>query len=419
MKKYIILALSIVSVGGEQQYIYNKVLEMEKRGYEVHVFSASKGPILIRGLDKFKKNTEYSELRYPPFCFRKRSVSKVIVRIISSLKECNRDSIIESVSPATAEWGEIIASTLKIKHYVFLLDEAFTISKSESMFFKWKLARNELAGMDKNTLPLLFRNYFDISENESYNFNALCSNVISDIDFDDISISVSRDDICIGSIGRLEKKFVIPMLKELSLYIAKNRNRQFVVLLIGGSESKRIIKTIKNIFSGLNNCSLHITGYIYPIPAGLVKKMTLAISTASSSLITAVDMDIPTISVDAISGRAIGILDYSTSELLYADENSPALGELLDLIINDNYCDNNPRIGLKHLSGDCDFATEMERSLSFISKNKDFHFFDTQKLKPTNFKYLIYLIIGRLTSPKFLSFLHMNLYSLFGKWRSK
>ena len=66
--KYIIFTGTITRVGGAQIYVKNKVNYMKSLGWDVYVFSALDGPVIINGLSEFK-NAIIPELNYYPNYF--------------------------------------------------------------------------------------------------------------------------------------------------------------------------------------------------------------------------------------------------------------------------------------------------------------------------------------------------------------
>ena len=416
MNKFILFAFQIINMGGEQQYCRNKLKVMSDFGYETNLFSCDEGTIFIDELKNYAPNT-IKELRYPPFCFSHRKVKKIVEYIAQKIGRCSPDSIIESVNPATAEWAELVAKRLGCKHIVFLLDEYFTISKTEYNFFWFKYLRNELMGIATQTLQMLFKKYKKLSDDESFWFDAACSNVVEDVPcnlpwYKNIEID---NHIKIGTIGRLEKGFVIPCLKETAKYIKNNNKIIFDVVLIGGSDDSKQEKNIKKIFKDVKNANLYFTGYLYPIPKDLLLLLDVCFSTAGSALITGVDYDIPTISVDTFTGQPIGILNYTTKENMYANKNnSLTISLLFDEILINKYCDSHEKLDMEKTKNDETFKLEVKRQLQFINdkKNKQ-DYFNTQELVPDSLKYDIYRFIGKVFGTKVLNFVHIKCFHFF------
>lgn len=410
VKKYIMLAFQIINMGGEQQFCRNKLLAMEKLGYSTTLFSCEKGNIVIEDLKKYSENC-FAELRYPPFCFTKKRVNRLVNKIVSLVGDCTQDSIVESVNPATAEWGELIAKELGCRHICFMVDEAFSISQTEFYFFKYKYNRKEINGTGPHTLKLLFQGYMDISEADSYFFDASCTNVVEDTRcnfewFEGFSKSKS---LKIGSIGRLEKGYLLPCLKEIKQYIL-NKKISADIVLIGGTNDKRIIKKIRKLFAKNKNINIYITNFLYPIPESLIKSIDVFFATSGSAIITAVDYDRPTISVDTFTGTPIGILNYTTDEILYSDSSSACkpMDYYLDQILFKGFCKKSAKIGMEPSKHDDNFVLEVEKQIQFTTSHQEIKYFDVSNLSPSNAKYRLYQIMGKLFGPTVLSFFHLS-----------
>lgn len=409
--KYTLVAFEIINMGGEQQYCRNKLKAMSDLGYKVNLISATDGTVYIEELKPYSKNV-FPELKYPVFCFSKRHVMRVVDHIASMIGECDNNSIIESVNIATAEWSELIAQRLRCRHVCFALDEAFTVSPSESSYLKFKYDRRELVGIAVQTLQIMFKGYYNIPDNESYFFDAACTNVLADYSYSPewLSKAKTNSSVIIGSIGRLEKGFVIPALKQIIQYIENDKENLYTIIMIGGTEDKVIEKKIKLLFKDVSNAELFITGYIYPLPISLVSSLDVCFSTASSTLITAIDIGIPTISVDTFTGQPIGILDYTTTETMYADENdTTTFRDLLDRILKDDYCKKHERKGMEGSKMDDSFITEVKRELEFVQKQKNLQYYDTTTLKPMSIKYKAYSLIGKTLGIQMLEIVRRNL----------
>lgn len=400
-------------MGGEQQYCRNKMKAMMSLGFDTYLFSCDKGPIYIDDLKKYSNNI-VEELRYPPFCFSQKKVKRTVNKIVASIGPCSNGSIIESVNPATAEWAELVAANLGCKHFVFLLDEYFTISKTEFSFFWFKYLRHELMGIAKQTLQLLFKKYTSLSEDDSFWFDAACSNVVEDIPYNEKWFQMVKNNqtIKIGSIGRLEKGFVIPCLLETAKYIKNNEKKYFDIILIGGSDEKRIYRKIAKIFKNIPNAKLHLTGFLYPIPKELVLTLDVCFSTAGSALITGVDFNVPTISVDTFTGAPIGILNYTTDENMYFNGfNKFDLSYYYDKVLVDKYCESHETLGMQPSKDDRSFIGEVIRQLEFVKKNNsETSYYDISQLSPDSKKYKVYRFLGKTMGVRALKYVHLHLF---------
>ncbi len=415
MSKFVLFAFQIINMGGEQQYCRNKLIAMENLGYSTTLVSCDKGEIYIDYLKQYKKNT-IQELRYPPFCFTKKHQKKVITKLKKIIGECDSSAVIESVNPATSEWAELFAKEVRCKNTIFLLDEGFEVSPSELDFFKYKLSRKELSGMDPHTLPTLFKNGFHEDQNDNYVFDATCTNVVEDIEYDNqIFEKVSNSDYVIGIFSRLEKGFVYISVNNIVNYANLNKDKKILLIIIGGAENKTSIKKILKVLSNKpSNLEYFITGFLYPVPLKLLKALDVSLSTAGAAIITGIDLNIPTISIDSFSGEPIGILNYTTTEIIYnKDDEKHDLSYYLNLILKDDFCSKHSKLGAGKTKSDNEFSTEVKRQLSLYMEIKELEYYDMSVVKPSATKYKLYRFIGRLFGIKVLFFIHSKiLYNL-------
>lgn len=409
MKKYVILALNITDMGGVHQYCRNKCDAVKRYGYKPLVFSGTFGDIYIPELKEFSNNI-YPELRYPPYCFTKKRVNRVINKISDTIDNKSEEVVIECLTIANSEWGELIAKKIKAKSVAFILDEQYDTSNQELDFLKFKHDRKELAGIKKQSLCILFGNKYLVPDEEQYSISALCTNVVADYDYN-VPFSKTNDTVVIGSIGRLDKGYVLQLITDLSTYFRNNVQQKYILCLVGGAPNKNIITEIKNIISTLPNVDLFITGYIYPIPKNLLNTFDVSIGTSGGANITALYERIPTISVDTHSSRPIGILNYTTKESTYANsETHQDLSYYLDEILKNHSFDYTKDLGMKAPADT--FKDEVERVMKeFVDTSFQKEYYDVAILRPVGLKYLTYSIIGKMFGANVLTSCHQKLFS--------
>lgn len=334
LNTFIILSPGIWDMGGSQMYTRNKLKFMRECSYKVNLFHSGikNGSIFIQDLIKYKSNL-ISQLNYPAYIFSKKTQGKILSKLINDF-EFSNNIIIESHSIATATWGELLATKVKAKHIIFLLSEKNSIRNLQMFdFLKFKLKRKELAGILEPSLPQLFNGWCEINDNEKYFLNAVCSNVCEDIPYSHLN-DIPKSDFIIGSIGRLNKLFLISVINELINYFTKNSNYTFTVLLIGGEAiGSNVLDNIKFKLRDLPNVKLFVTGFIFPIPNELVLFSDVFISTSSGCLVSN-SLNIPTIPIDYFDHKPIGVYGYTTKNIVYRDKEPLVdLNKLMDDIL--------------------------------------------------------------------------------------
>ncbi len=396
-------------MGGVHQYCRNKCDAVKKYGYKPLVFSGTFGDIYIPELKEFENNI-YQELRYPPYCFTEKRVNRTINKITDKIGDKNEEVVIECLTIANSEWGELIAKKMNAKCVAFILDEQYDASEQELDFLIFKHGRKELAGIKKQSLSILFRKKYIVPIEEQYSISALCTNVVADYDYK-VPFSKNSDTIVIGSIGRLDKGYVFKIIKDLCTYFKKNVHQKYVLCLIGGSPNKGIIAEIQNSMDSLTNVDLFVTGYIYPIPKKLLNTFDVSIGTSGGANITALYERIPTISVDTHTGKPIGVLNYTTRESTYASlDAQQTLSYFLDEILINHRYENAKDLGMKAPADT--FKDEVARVMKeFVNTGVQKEYYDITSLKPAGIKYGVYSIIGKLFGASALTLCHQKMFS--------
>ena len=339
MKYYLFLTSLIRNIGGGHIYTSNKISWLEEQGYNVNLFHADyrHGDIVISDLAKFEKNCSY-HLQYPAHIFGEKIRKKIVHEIYRRVPQNCSEIIIESQTINCSTWGELLAKELSAKHLIFLLSEHHRIrSAGMSEFFKFKLRRRELVGIQKKSLPILFQGWWEVPENEQYYLLAHCYNSLKEITFTDRD-KIPVMDFVIGSIGRIDKLYMINILLDIKEFVSGHLDKTFTLLIIGGSTSKRDTKRIMGIFKKVENVKVFITGLIYPIPVELVTIPDVFVSTSGSCRVSH-SLGKTTIPIDNSDFKPIGVLGVTTNNTLFRDkEDKIELGSLLeDILMRNKY----------------------------------------------------------------------------------
>lgn len=358
--KYIILTPIIKDVGGGQIYTLNKVHFLRKCGFDTYIFHAGIGKcIVIEEMHQYS-DCNIDEMKFPAQYYSRKKQDNIlnVIKDKISFKD-SHNVYIESHTVTCATWGELLAEHLCAKHIVFLLSE---YPKIESLgyfeFLKYKFERKELAGISKTSLKTLFANWITIDESKYYHLPAFCSNVLGNVEYSK-NLSVDKYDYVIGSIGRLEKPFLLQAITDLSDFANKYRDKKFLLVLIGGG-GKPIIRKIRKAVSKIENLSLHITGNIYPIPISLLAKIHVFVSVSGSCKVSA-RLGKLTVSYDVNDLKPIGIVGSTTNNTAYRaiDEPMVSLTSILeDIFIYKKYSENPQHVDVDRLN-DFDFTPHL------------------------------------------------------------
>ena len=152
MKNYIFITFSIINAGGSQLYVRNKSEYLQKNGYNVYVFSATEGSVLINGLKKYKPYIIH-DLAYSPLVLSNMTINNVLNRISESVCFDKTETIVETHSIQFGLWGELLAEKIHAKHFLYSLEESNSlpnISFLEFTTYKWR--QIAFAGIMKRSL---------------------------------------------------------------------------------------------------------------------------------------------------------------------------------------------------------------------------------------------------------------------------
>jgi ribosomal protein L10 len=388
---------TIYKAEGSQIYTWNKMRFLKEKGWDVYVLSSStNGIIMINDLSVFEKYI-IPEISFYPYLYTRKKRKIVLNKLIQAIKaEQSAEYIIETHTKQLSLWGELLASEIKGKNIVYLLNEDFgKPSKIVLDFLNYKHKRKELAGITKKSLEILFQDFKIINENEQYFLKAACTNSVENIE-NNIINNISKLDINIGSLGRLGKSYVPVMIDEIIKYAKINSNKQIQLILVGDSHDGKVEKEIIRKFQLINNLYVIFIGHIFPIPIKLFDKLDVCIGVAGSAKLCA-NNNVPTITLDVRSSKPIGILGYDTQNTIYGDQDQVyTLSEKLDdLIANYDYYKEN----INNMQVDLlDFRAEYRNHMKFINESDNrIDYYDLNvsinyiNMEEILFKFLIFL----------------------------
>lgn len=381
MKYYVLLSSVIGGIGGSIIYQLNKLNYYKKKGYVVSLFhfDINNRDIKINDL-KIYKNNYIPDFNVHPAFLPRQNLKRVVNFIKKNMSYDNQgDIIFESDGLKNFYWGEYLAKAFNGKHIIFILGEKQIIrDKYEYEFCFFKLKRNELFSISKSNTQYFFKNWLYLPLENCPALSAYCSNCLDNVDYLS-QHEIIKTDYTIGSIGRLEKPFLLKILKEIRRFTNLYVDKSFTILLIGGSDDQRYELEINKLFQHCKNVRVHITGNIYPIPIELVKLGDVYISQAGSVSVSK-KVGIPTIRCCIIDDLPISIENIRDPIITNRDETHPILNiqEVLENIL----------FKKKYTKLNIDFNSDKENDIDFsdhdnaiLKSNKDHNYYDVIKKK--------------------------------------
>lgn len=380
MKKYVFFTFAVSGIGGTQIYVRNKLLFLQKNGWDVTVISTEPiGDICVKELRPF---AEYAvpELAKNPFLLSRKKRDRIVKKIKQWIGKAD-EIVIESNFTAVNVWGELVAKELGAKHFAYLIVEDYSLSDLRYMkFYDFKYERGELAGNTQYALPQLFEGYRSIPEDKTGELTAVCYNVIEECESEHDAF-ITDADYHIGSIGRINKPFVTPMIAGVRAFAEKYPEKTIQIVLFGGSPNAEDITNVHAAIQGTPNVSIYVTGPIFPVPKHLLDKMDVFISSAGAAR-TSADAGYITITIDANDCEPIGILGYTTNDNVHRNPDIPheSTQTLLErILIEQEFSDSNPTITLSNP----DFMEMFKDHMEYLTRScKDKQYYNINKLRP-------------------------------------
>ena len=392
LNKYVFITPTIMDIGGAQTYIYSKACFLEKQGFKVVIVTSYKGE---RILNFSCPHYYYEELYFSPCEYCKKKREKIITSIIESTHvDC--DTIIESSTITMGQWAEFIAERINAKHLCYSLEENFSIKKRSLYdFVKFKSIRNELAGISEYSVGMMLKYFEHIKGKSRQYLLAASDDPIKDIDCNEVLMEQCCGvDYVIGTVGRTDKILFKVLLEKIPKYTKMHPDKRFLLIFIGGpTVNNKVLERYNS-----DNLTIVNTGYMYPIPEKLIKKLSVNIATAGSVYITAM-YDIPSISTSAMDAEAIGIFNYTTTKNLYLDDNCSEEGKnnlyhLLDSILFENYCVTHPAMGVfEYRTSEKIFDIFMGH-LDYLNKScQTVMYYNINSIRCTRYEKMVYFFI--------------------------
>ena len=130
MKKYVFMTTSLYQIGGIQCYLAEKANCLERNGWKVFVLFSSRLSVHtkcpIHTLEKYLDGN-MTAMAIPPYKMPKWMVNRTIGKMISTIGKNNGNDeiIIESHNDTSSQWGELMASRINARHYIFLMNESY------------------------------------------------------------------------------------------------------------------------------------------------------------------------------------------------------------------------------------------------------------------------------------------------------
>lgn len=289
--------------------------------------------------------------------------------------------IIETNIMSATPWGELLAKEIQAKHFIFLIQEDYSLSDLRYMkFFDFKYQRGELAANTKYALKQLFEGYRTIPDEKNGELLAICYNVVEECESEH-DAGITEADFHIGSIGRVNKPFVLPMVKDIVSFANAHKAKMIQLVLFGGSPEQN---DYDNVYAAVNktpNLSVYITGPIFPVPRHLLAEMDVFVSSAGAAR-TSADEGFITIAIDANDYEPIGVVGYTTDEIVHRNPELPhdSTQRLLErILIDKEFADKTATVAVSNP----DYMEVFKEHMEYLSQSaKSQKYYNVSLLRP-------------------------------------
>ena len=315
---YVFLGGEMSGVGGAQNYIYSKSRWLTEHGFKVFVFCKEDD----RCTYDFShcRIESMVDLESHPRLLSKQRRRAVIDSILRWVEDSS-EIVFESHTLCLAIWGEMLASKVNGRNFVYLLAEQFpSYTDRELDFLACKYNEGNLVSINKQILRNLLEHRVTDFREDYNELSAKAYPVLDDSGYDaEVAITGGGNNILL--LSRLDKTFVVDATIRLCGYIRQHPEAQFNVCYIGDGSKKRVKQILKQ-YRSLSNATVQMLGEMLPLPRKLLESFNLAISKAGCARQCALSR-VPTIMYALDKDVPIGFCGYEFHCKTTSEEASP------------------------------------------------------------------------------------------------
>ena len=320
MSNYLIITPNLCNMGGAQLYVLRRSIYLKKKGYNVFI-------VVWFDNGYFPLKTQFEdtpifvspELAKPYVLVNKKKATAAI-NSIADFVGIDKDTIIESHTFTTIEWGEIIASFYKCKHLAYPLTEesvARYIWKPGKKILRDKLKHNELYGLSDASLEIMFGNPCSPNNYVNVGFD---ERELVDKSVPSIEYEKSENDFVISTVSRLDKTYIESLVDDVIKLANKYPQQSFILIVAGGSKTGNRQSYLVNKYKQENihcsNLRVLFTGYITSLGRDLFLNSDVVVGTGLAA-INSISQSRVTIVIDERNDRALGFFGTDTNNFGY------------------------------------------------------------------------------------------------------
>ncbi len=329
---YIIVTNSMHLMGGAELYAIRRARYL-KQAHNCNVIFILKEKIEDNGFwNKEMENYKvihFPEMKKPILFFSKRESTKIVDAIFEKTGGIVNNCYIETHVIHLAGWAELLAQKIKGFNVLYFLNNMPINGRVRFYpyynFYEYKLSHNEMIGLNKALLPIIFQKKIEEKYNQYVNIGFSSKELVLKSKCDKYTLEEIKEyDFVIGTVGRLEKEYIRVLIEEVITFSVKNKTKK-IALLIGGDTPNRELREfydksyfkneeIGRIYPNLNIWHL---GYINPLGMDFFKKLDVFVG-QGTAVINAISQKVATIVISNL--KINGILGIDTDLFGYSDQ---------------------------------------------------------------------------------------------------
>lgn len=325
-ENYLILTYNVCNQGGAQLLVLRRAKYLKEKGYNVKIVVAyDNGNFLLK--EEFK-GFEIILIRDFSNTLCLQPYSKIASKIleVSKIIDPQNDGIsyIESHTVPTCVWGEVLADKFQAKHMTYLLAE---LHFSDLKFYYdrkillRKLRCREFFGVSASSIEIIFGKKYKKFSDQYINVGFDRSELMEQ-SLPILNLHKEPDTFVIGTVTRLDKTYVEPLIEDSILLAKKYPFQKFLLLIAGGSPNSDRQQYLFNKYTteniGVDNLSIRWTGYISKLGKDIFKFLDVFVGMGTAS-INSISQECLTLNIDPFADMCSGFFGTDTSNFAYSD----------------------------------------------------------------------------------------------------
>jgi glycosyltransferase involved in cell wall biosynthesis len=329
-------------LGGAQLYVLRRAKYLAKKGIKVSVI------VSHHNADNFILEKQFSKISFlniPQLgkifgLTPKNRLADLIFQIKKFLPGFD-EGVVESHTLELGIWGEFIASHLNFNHVLYVLAEPLVkhyYFYPGYKFFLYKLNRGEFYGTNSRSLSIMFEKPVHLIQNYYVNVPfdeaELDEKSFPELKCDEIDLN----SFVIGTLSRLEKGFVIPLIESCISLAGKHSDKKVTLIVAGGSENPALIFRLMKKYVGAapTNLAIIFPGYIKILGRDIFKMLDVFVGQGTAA-INAISQKCATLIVEPYTNKCAGIFGVETNNFGYSESGILySIEEKLESLLNDS-----------------------------------------------------------------------------------